>query len=64
MTESNLQTRRLRYARANTCGQWFDAQPEQLRADGCARICREQASGAQPTRRKLLRVLKAPAVTW
>jgi DNA invertase Pin-like site-specific DNA recombinase len=30
-----------------------------LRADGCARICREKASGAQPTRRELLRMLKA-----
>jgi hypothetical protein len=39
MTESNLQSRRLRYARANTYGQTFDAQSEQLRADGCARIC-------------------------
>jgi DNA invertase Pin-like site-specific DNA recombinase len=31
----------------------------QLRAEGCARIYREKASGAQPTRRELLRMLKA-----
>jgi Resolvase, N terminal domain len=32
---------------------------DQLRAAGCAKIFREKASSAQPTRRKLLRMLKA-----
>jgi DNA invertase Pin-like site-specific DNA recombinase len=32
-----------------------------LRGDGCARIYREKASGAQPARRELLRMLKAIA---
>src|SRR4029077_12648649 len=41
--------------------QTLDAQLDQLRADGCARIYREKASGAQPTRRELLRMLKALA---
>jgi len=61
MAESNPQTRRLGYARVSTYGQTLDAQLEQLRADGCARIYREKASGAQPTRRELLRLLKALA---
>jgi DNA invertase Pin-like site-specific DNA recombinase len=30
-----------------------------LHAEGCARIYREKASGAQPSRRELLRMLKA-----
>jgi DNA invertase Pin-like site-specific DNA recombinase len=61
MTELNSQTRRLGYARVSTYGQTLDAQLEQLRADGCAPIYREKASGAQPTRRELLRLLKALA---
>ena len=61
MTESEPQTRRLGYARASTYGQTLDAQLEQLRKEGCARIYREKASGAQPTRRELLRLLKALA---
>jgi DNA invertase Pin-like site-specific DNA recombinase len=59
MTELNPQNRRLGYARVSTYGQTLDAQLVQLRADGCARIYREKASGAQPTRRELLRMLKA-----
>ena len=59
MTEPNPQNRRLGYARVSTYGQTLDAQLEQLRADGCARIYREKASGAQPTRRELLRMVKA-----
>jgi DNA invertase Pin-like site-specific DNA recombinase len=61
MTESNPKIRRLGYARVSTYGQTLDAQLAQLRADGCARIYREKASGAQPTRRELLRLLKALA---
>jgi DNA invertase Pin-like site-specific DNA recombinase len=61
MTESNPPNRRLGYARVSTYGQTLDAQLAQLRADGCARIYREKASGAQPTRRELLRMLKALA---
>src|SRR5271157_1753020 len=61
MTESNPQNRRLGYARVSTYGQTLDAQLAQLRTDGCARIYREKASCAQPTRRELLRMLKALA---
>ena len=60
MTELNSQSRRLGYAYVSTYGQTLDAQLEQLRADECARIYREKASGAQPTRRAL-RMLKALA---
>jgi DNA invertase Pin-like site-specific DNA recombinase len=59
MTEKNPSSRRLGYARVSTYGQTLDAQLAQLRANGCAPIYREKASGAQPTRRELLRMLKA-----
>jgi DNA invertase Pin-like site-specific DNA recombinase len=58
MTESQPQIRRLGYARVSTYGQTLDAQLEQLRKDGCGKIYRETASGAQPERRELLRLLK------
>ncbi len=61
MPESELQTRRLGYARVSTYGQTLDAQLAQLKAEGCAGMHREKASGAQPTRRELLRLLKALA---
>jgi DNA invertase Pin-like site-specific DNA recombinase len=61
MPEKNLHSRRLGYARVSTYGQTLDAQLDHLRRDGCARIYREKASGAQPTRRELLRMLKALA---
>ena len=50
--------RRLGYARVSTYGQTLDAQLEQLKAQGCTKIYREKASGAQPDRRELLRMLK------
>jgi DNA invertase Pin-like site-specific DNA recombinase len=58
MTETALQNRRLGYARVSTYGQTLDAQLEQLRAEGCARIYREKASGAKADRRELVRLLK------
>ena len=58
MAESQPQTRRLGYARVSTYGQTLDAQLEQLRKEGCVKIYREKASGAQPERRELLRLLK------
>ena len=61
MTESHSKTRRLGYARVSTYGQTLDAQLEQLRAEGCAKIYREKASGAQPDRRELLKLLKVLA---
>jgi DNA invertase Pin-like site-specific DNA recombinase len=61
VTESHPKNRRLGYARVSTYGQTLDAQLTQLRAEGCARIYREKASGTQPTRRELLRMLKALA---
>ena len=47
------------YARVSPYGQTLDAQLEQLKADGCAKIYREKASGAKADRRELLRMLKA-----
>ena len=58
MTETKPQNRRLGYARVSTHGQTLGAQLEQLRADGCAKVYREKASGAQADRRELLRMLK------
>jgi len=40
-------------------GRRCDAQLEQLCKEGCNPIYREKASGAQPSRRELLRMLKA-----
>ena len=59
MTEKHLNARRLGYARVSTYGQTLDAQLEQLKAEGCAKIYREKASGAQADRGELLRMLKA-----
>ena len=59
MTEKNPPSRCLGYARVSTYGQTLDAQLAQLRKEGCNPIYREKASGAQPTRRELLRMLKA-----
>ena len=58
MTESEPQNRRLGYARVSTYGQTLDAQIAQLRAEGCTKIYREKASGAQADRRELLKLLK------
>ena len=43
------QKRRLGYARVSTYGQTVDAQLQQFRAEGCAKVYREKASGAAPT---------------
>jgi DNA invertase Pin-like site-specific DNA recombinase len=59
MTETALPIRRPGYARVSTYGQTLDAQLDQLRAEGCAPIYREKASGAQADRRELQRMLKA-----
>jgi DNA invertase Pin-like site-specific DNA recombinase len=59
MTETDIETRYLGYARVSTYGQTLDAQLEQLRAAGCVRIFREKVSGARADRRELLRLLKA-----
>src|SRR6202047_5052730 len=59
MTETEPQKRRLGYARVSTYGQTLDAQLEQLRANGCARIFREKVTGARADRRELLKLLKA-----
>ena len=61
MTEIDTPFRRLGYARVSTYGQTLDAQLDQLRAEGCAKIYREKASGAQADRRELLRLLKSLA---
>ncbi len=59
MAEIQPEIRRLGYARVSTYGQTLDAQLEQLKAEGCAPIYREKASGAQADRRELQRMLKA-----
>lgn len=61
MTEMPPKSRRIGYARVSTAGQTLDAQLEQLQAEGCAPIYREQVSGARADRRELLRMLKALA---
>jgi DNA invertase Pin-like site-specific DNA recombinase len=58
MTESPASNRRLGYARVSTYGQTLDAQLERLRAEGCTKIYREKASGAQSERRELKSLLK------
>ena len=58
MTEIDPQNRRVGYARVSTYGQTLDAQLDQLRADGCAKLYHEKASGAQADRRELLKLLK------
>lgn len=63
MTETGSENRRVGYARVSTYGQTLDAQLEQLRAEGCGKIYREKASGAQADRRELQRMLKAVAST-
>ena len=58
MTETNRPSRLIGYARVSTYGQTLDAQLEQLKAAGCAKIFREKATGARPDRRELLKMLK------
>ncbi len=53
-----LRARRPMIASAYTYGQTLDAQLEQLRAEGCAKIYREKVSGARADRRELLKLLK------
>ena len=47
------------YARVSTYGQTLDAQLDHLAVDGCSKVYREKASGAQADRRELQRLLKA-----
>lgn len=61
MTEKTTPPRLIGYARVSTYGQTLDAQLEQLRAAGCAKIYREKVTGARPDRRELLKLLKALA---
>src|SRR5690348_2296286 len=59
MTETQPKNRHLGYARVSTYGQILEAQLAQLKAQGCSKIYREKASGAQADRRELLKLLKA-----
>jgi DNA invertase Pin-like site-specific DNA recombinase len=61
MTEKDHHSRPIGYARVSTYGQTLDAQLEQLKAAGCARIYREKATGARADRKELLRMLKIVA---
>ena len=58
MTETYRQNRILGYARVSTTGQTLAAQLDELRAAGCAKVYREQASGARAERRELQRLLR------
>ena len=62
MTGSNPQNRIIGYARVSTYGQTLDAQLEQLKEAGCAKVYREKATGAKIERRELQRMLKAMAL--
>ena len=44
MVETHPEKRLIGYARVSTYGQTLDAQPDQLRDDGCTRLYRETAS--------------------
>jgi DNA invertase Pin-like site-specific DNA recombinase len=46
MIETSPQNRHLGYARVSTYGQTLDAQLQQFRAEGCAKVYREKANGA------------------
>src|SRR3954463_5261090 len=59
MAETQPKSRHLGYSRVSTYGQTLEAQLAQLKAQGCSKIYREKASGAQPDRRELQRMLKA-----
>jgi DNA invertase Pin-like site-specific DNA recombinase len=63
MTETDLLSRLIGYARVSTYGQTLDAQLEQLRAAGCTNrnIYRDKVTGARADRRELLKLLKAVA---
>ena len=57
MIETSPQNRHLGYARVSTYGQTLDAQLQQFRAEGCAKVYREKASGAKTNRAQLRRAL-------
>jgi DNA invertase Pin-like site-specific DNA recombinase len=62
MTEKDPPPLLIGYARVSTYGQTLDAQLEQLRAAGCARVYREKVTGARADRKELLKMLKSLAV--
>jgi DNA invertase Pin-like site-specific DNA recombinase len=57
MIETSPQNRHLGYARVSTYGQTLDAQLQQFRAEGCAKVYRQKASGARADRAQLRRAL-------
>ena len=68
MTGSEPKTRRLGYVRVSAYGETLVAQLEQLKADGCIKIYRENASGAKADRQQLLRtpgtIAPGDLATW
>jgi DNA invertase Pin-like site-specific DNA recombinase len=61
MPEKKPRNRPIGYARVSTCGQTLDAQLDQLKRAGCARIFQEKVTGPGADRREPLRMLKALA---
>ena len=59
MIENAPPSRLIGYARVSTYGQTLDAQLEQLKAAGCARIFREKVTGARADRKELLKMLNS-----
>jgi predicted site-specific integrase-resolvase len=57
--DRNAPQKRHGYARVSTYRQTLDIQLEQLRSTGCAKIYREEVTGARSDRRELLKMLKA-----
>jgi DNA invertase Pin-like site-specific DNA recombinase len=58
MTEKDLTSRLIGYARVSTYGQTLDAQLGQLKAAGCAQVYREKVTGARADRKQLLKMLR------
>jgi DNA invertase Pin-like site-specific DNA recombinase len=58
MTEKDPPFRPIGYARVSTYGQTLDAQLEQLKTAGCARIYWEKVTGARADRKELMKRFK------
>lgn len=57
MSKSSAPNRLVGYARISTTGQTLDAQLAQLKAQGCALVFKDTASGARADRKELQKML-------